>query len=452
MTTDKNSIIIKHRSEIDPEGWCSMFFTKAGLIERGLDPENDILVGGFINQTTGEFRWYNPERFKPDEYVDIFGFHKEIKQKGWVLYSYNDDRKKCKLKVLRKDGKYREIENPGHIENGYLVISIRLPNGKQISFLTHRLHAWLAFPIPEGIKDYSVDHKNRDRGDASIRNLRYALRTTQSKNQIRPEKIDVAKIIYYNVKTKKSYDKTSLPIPLRTVNGSKDWITLYGKAIEVGPEFLLEEEEWVASGYLNGHKQEIYIGKKSGILKYRSIHTPGSYSKIPRRYYIAINGKTYPVSYFIGCVKFGKKLGDYSFIVDHVNSDPSDNRWKNLRLVFSNKENMNNPNTIIKRSRPIVRVKDGIVLGAYFSATYVDDVKTRKECISNCCTGRNKSHAGFEWFYYEDWIERFPELERDTVREKLDEMIEGSKQRFIEKYKNSSNLLSSVNLLNGENT
>ena len=135
MTTDKNSIIIKHRPGIDPEGWCAVFFTKDGLIERGLDPENDVLVGGFINQDTGEFRWYNPERFKPDEYVDIFGFHKEIKQKGWVLYSYNDDRKKCKLKVLRKDGKYKEIKNPGYIDSlGYLVISITLPNGKQIFF------------------------------------------------------------------------------------------------------------------------------------------------------------------------------------------------------------------------------------------------------------------------------------------------------------------------------
>ena len=132
---NKNSLIIKHRSGIDPEGWCAVFFTKAGLIERGLDSENDILVGGFINQNTGEFRWHNPERFKPDEYVDIFGFREEIELKGWVLYSYNDDRKKCKLKVLGKDGKYREIENPGYINGeGYLVITIRLPNGKRIYF------------------------------------------------------------------------------------------------------------------------------------------------------------------------------------------------------------------------------------------------------------------------------------------------------------------------------
>lgn len=136
-----------------------------------------------------------------------------------------------------------------------------------------------------------------------------------------------------------------------------------------------------------------------------------------------------------------KKLGDYSFIIDHVNSNPCDNRWKNLRLVFSAKENNNNLNTIIKISRPVVRVKDGIVLGAYFSATHVYDVeiKTCQSGITLCCTGEHKSHAGFEWFYYEDWIDRFPESERDVVREKLDKMIEESKQRFIEKHENNLN-------------
>ena len=95
---------------------------------------------------------------------------------------------------------------------------------------------------------------------------------------------------------------------------------------------------------------------------------------------------------------------------------------------------MNNPNTRIKQSRPVVRVKDGIVLGAYFSATHVDDIKSNQRHISSCCSGKRKSHAGFEWFYYEDWIEKFPESEKDAVREKLDKMIEESKQKFIEKY------------------
>lgn len=437
MTTDKNSIIIKHRPGIDLEGWCAVFFTKDGLIERGLDPKDDILVGGFINQDTGEFRWYNPERFKPDEYVDIFGFHKEIKQKGWVLYSYNDDRKKCKLKVLGKDGKYREIKNPGYIDGrGYLVICTTLPNGKRICFKTHRLHSWLAFPIPEGIKNYSVDHRDRNKENACVENLRYALLTTQARNQTRPEKIDRTEIIYYNIKTKKSYNKIGLPISLSSISTGKDWITLYGKAIEVGPEFLLEEEEWVASGYFNGRKQQIYIGKRSGILKYGSIYTPGGYSKRDRRYYISFDGKKYPVSYLIGCVKFEKKLGDYSFIIDHVNSNSSDNRWENLRLVFSAKENNNNPNTRIKLSRPVIRVRDGIVLRAYFSITHIDDINSCQQKISLCCLGKQKSHAGFEWFYYEDWIKRFPESERDAVREKLDKMIEESKQKFIEKYEN----------------
>ena len=138
-------------------------------------------------------------------------------------------------------------------------------------------------------------------------------------------------------------------------------------------------------------------------------------------------------------MKFGKELGDYSFIVDHIDSNPCNNRWENLRLVFSAKENNNNPNTIIKNSScPVVKVKDGIVLGAYFSVTHVDDVeiKTYQSGISHCCSGKRKSHAGFEWFYYDDWIERFPESERDAVREKLDKMIEESKQKFIEKYEN----------------
>ena len=58
----------------------------------------------------------------------------------------------------------------------------------------------------------------------------------------------------------------------------------------------------------------------------------------------------------------GHKLLDSEYI-DHINTDPSDNSFSNLKLCLSRSDNMKNPKTISKLSKPVLQYdKDGKLL------------------------------------------------------------------------------------------
>lgn len=105
--------------------------------------------------------------------------------------------------------------------------------------------------------------------------------------------------------------------------------------------------------------------------------------------------------------------------IDHINTDKTDNRVKNLRWV-NQKENMNNPLSSIKQhnrfygkigykmpaSKTVVQLdKNGEIIKLWLCAMdAVREGNFTQEHISSCCRGKIKSHKGYRWQYLEDWL------------------------------------------------
>lgn len=87
--------------------------------------------------------------------------------------------------------------------------------------------------------------------------------------------------------------------------------------------------------------------------------------------------------------------------IDHINTNRTDNRVENLRWC-TNKENMNNPLTIIKISKPIIQFsKDGEFIKKWDCISEIQrELVINKGNICQCCKGNLKTAGGYIWRYY----------------------------------------------------
>lgn len=109
--------------------------------------------------------------------------------------------------------------------------------------------------------------------------------------------------------------------------------------------------------------------------------------------------------------------------VDHIDTDKDNNIWTNLKWV-TRIENMNNKLTKQKReeesekygrsgkdnykSIKIAQLSlDGELIKIWESMREAERLGGFNNCcIGRCCKGACKSHKGFKWMFYEDYIER----------------------------------------------
>lgn len=91
--------------------------------------------------------------------------------------------------------------------------------------------------------------------------------------------------------------------------------------------------------------------------------------------------------------------------IDHINTITTDNRVINLRWV-TQKENINNPLTIDKKSKnlskPIIQFsKDGKFIKKWDSALDAQrELGIKQSNICSCCKGKNKTTGGYIWRYH----------------------------------------------------
>jgi hypothetical protein len=82
--------------------------------------------------------------------------------------------------VSQKWGGYRILKQGLH-SNGYLIICLQDPNGKQITKKVHRLIAQAH--LPDYSEDLDVDHIDRCRTNNNISNLRMVTRSENHQNR-----------------------------------------------------------------------------------------------------------------------------------------------------------------------------------------------------------------------------------------------------------------------------
>ena len=106
-------------------------------------------------------------------------------------------------------------------------------------------------------------------------------------------------------------------------------------------------------------------------------------------------------------------------VIDHINTIRDDNRVENLHWVTP-KENMENPLTKEKRKtiKPTGRPKGANSIKVVqldkdtneLIKIWNSAMEAQRECgfdngnINRCCRGKYKSHKGYKWMYYEDYI------------------------------------------------
>lgn len=89
--------------------------------------------------------------------------------------------------------------------------------------------------------------------------------------------------------------------------------------------------------------------------------------------------------------------------VDHIDRDPSNNYYKNLRWATSDVQLENRSLSGTKAGRPVNQYDlNGIFIREWKSITEVRDTLQTSENISEVCTGRRNSSNGYIWKYVDD--------------------------------------------------
>lgn len=135
---------------------------------------------------------------------------------------------------------------------------------------------------------------------------------------------------------------------------------------------------------------------------------------------IRLSGKMYLVHRLV-VMAFPEICGVLTkgFEIDHIDCDPTNNIVTNLRIV-NHSQNMNNPNTTSKISKPIIQMdKDGKLIWLWNSSM---DIKRKTNFdrgnIGKCCNGVYKTAGGYKWMYVEDYLSEWWDKEMDKYMEK----------------------------------
>ena len=302
---------------------------------------------------------------KKDEYVVL----KYYKSKTGVTDTYNEIEVNCAL------GKFRYKDSKKEISIAYCQAYPEiLPTikGKQIHLKVHVAILSSSSPKLPMTGGFVVDHKDRDKQNFKLSNLRFVTISENNKN-ISPRqtsKIGILvtnnkiKYIYKNNKDERFSDKfeqfkrnKSFDKALSMTEYTYNQITK--KDINLSIIDILDNISWTKIDNSNYEISNLGVARRKFTYGYH--YTIGT---LYNTGYLCLTIKSRPtksksiqslvVKYFIN----GGKDYSLDLQVDHIDTNPLNNRVENLRLV-TGKENMNNLITKKKKYVPIKCIYKG---------------------------------------------------------------------------------------------
>ena len=251
-----------------------------------------------------------------------------------------------------------------------------------------------------------VDHIDRDINNYSLENLRWVTASENNRNR------KILKHNYFYIKRKEKDGPIIDKIPFSSIEPKiRSSISCsirkgcrykgyYWETVNINVENKLKELG-ITEEDLEFVKNKKYPGvefSKEGILKTKTGLTLGF---LRNNYYsVKSNGKNYLVHRLVYETFTGTQLTSDD-IVDHINTDPLDNNFCNLR-VGTQKDNMRNPLTINKRLKKVnqININTGEIIRTFSSIKEAEkSLKTSNSHISACCLGKLKTAHGYKWEY-----------------------------------------------------
>ena len=309
---------------------------------------------------------------------------------------------------INKNGEIRHVKNGlrSPYKNGnYLTISLF---SEKLVTKTYRVSVLVAktFIVNDNpTKCVYVDHIDRDTLNNNVENLRWIdPRGNRLNSNTSPKKT-----MYYRLLNEKgeiikeesslNYIKEERRKIAKAVYTKTRYKGVYWEKFDIEVQNLLktlglEEKDLI---FKESSRDKNILCTKEGIFKILSKSSitlgtlrPNGHRKI----------NTFSASRLIYETFSGHKLLD-SECIEHINTDPSDNRFSNLKLCLSKSENMKNPKTISKLSKPVLQYdKDGKFIKEFPSAKQAGiELGIRNDSITYCCSGRMKTYKGYKWIY-----------------------------------------------------
>lgn len=342
MNKDVDKLFLPHRDEIDQANY------RVGNID------NEIIAWNPINNLFMDYFY--------DDYLEIIWFDISFLDKRISGLGLKMNRNGICINSAGKTLKQQHLGNyPEYIIN----IS---NNNKRItySFRIHRALAKLFIPQYDINKNY-VDHINRDKEDYSISNLRWASVTENNHNKSESKEKDRVYVAYED--SDRDIEKFRINFSELRQKFSAGASTKIYKSINNNTKYLGYYWE-VIDANLNNYLKSINANSVDNSLWVKHylgfyVHPLGLVKRKKNSPVITPGNRSDGIKYF----KYGNRLVHRLIVeaflnnnkpllpnheIDHINSNPLDNRVENLSICTSHSQNMSNINTISKFSRKVI--------------------------------------------------------------------------------------------------
>ena len=114
--------------------------------------------------------------------------------------------------------------------------------------------------------------------------------------------------------------------------------------------------------------------------------------------YVTINRHSVPIHRLVATCFLDNKAN--LPCINHKDGNKHNNSVDNLEwCTFSENLIHAYTNKLNKRPKPIIQMKNGIVINRYESARSAELYGFSNQLIAKCCKGKRKHHKGYEWKY-----------------------------------------------------